>query len=111
MQDRKMTNPTDGINETNKKLRQIYEQICCSTSNYNTLGVVSLTSSASIAFDPNQLHSITWELGSGATFRIEDGTNTVTFTGNNSITFPSVNSNLLQFTAIGGTVRIMYITA
>lgn len=26
-----MTNPTDGINESNKKLRSIYDQLCCLT--------------------------------------------------------------------------------
>lgn len=26
-----MTNPTDGINESNKKLRAIYDQLCCLT--------------------------------------------------------------------------------
>jgi len=32
MQNKKMTNPTDGINESNKKLRSIYDQLCCVTS-------------------------------------------------------------------------------
>jgi hypothetical protein len=32
MQNKKMTNPTDGINESNKKLRSIYDQLCCMTS-------------------------------------------------------------------------------
>jgi len=31
MQNKKMTNPTDGINESNKKLRSIYDQLCCLT--------------------------------------------------------------------------------
>jgi len=32
MQNKKMTNPTDGINESNKKLRSIYDQLCCVTA-------------------------------------------------------------------------------
>jgi hypothetical protein len=111
MQNKKMTNPTDGINETNKKLRSIYEQLCCITASYNTLTATTLNSSESTGFAPGELHSITWEIGSGATLRIEDGTNPyVPFTSNGSITFDTVNSNLVQFQAIGGTVKLLYIT-
>jgi hypothetical protein len=111
MQDRKMTNPTDGINETNKKLRQIYEQVCCLSSSYNKLNVVSLSSSDSLGFGPGELHSITWEIGSGATLRIETDTDPpVSFTNNGSITFSGLNSNLVQFTATGGSVDLLYIT-
>jgi hypothetical protein len=33
MQFKKMTNPTDGINESNKRLGSIYDQLCCVNSN------------------------------------------------------------------------------
>ncbi len=111
MQDRKMTNPTDGINESNKKLRQIYEQLCCVTASYNTFTALNLPSSASLTFGPGELHSITWEINSGATLRIEDGTNPyVAITSSGTITFSGLNANLVQFTAIGGSVDLLYIT-
>lgn len=111
MQDRKMTNPTDGINETNKKLRQIYEQVCCLSSNYNKVGVTSIPSSGTLGFSPGEVHSVTWEIGSGATLRIETDTDPyVSFTNNGTITFSTLNSNTVLFTAIGGTVNFIYIT-
>lgn len=111
MQDRKMTNPTDGINESNKKLRQIYEQLCCIGASYNKLNVINLPTSASLGFSPGELHSITWEINTGATLRIETDTDPpVSFTNNGSITFSGLNSNLVQFTAIGGSVDLLYIT-
>jgi len=34
-----MTNPTDGINESNKKLRAIYDQLCCLTGAVNDIDI------------------------------------------------------------------------
>lgn len=111
MQDRKMTNPTDGINESNKKLRQIYEQLCCATASYNTINVVNVAASGTLTFAVGELHSITWEINSGATLRIETPPDPfVSFSNNGSITFSGLNSNLVQFTAIGGSVDFIYIT-
>lgn len=39
MQNKKMTNPTDGINESNKKLRAIYDQLCCLTGAVNDIDI------------------------------------------------------------------------
>ena len=32
-----MSNPTDGINESNKKLTRIHEQLCCVNSNLESI--------------------------------------------------------------------------
>lgn len=34
-----MTNPTDGINESNKKLRAIYDQLCCLTAEVKEIDI------------------------------------------------------------------------
>jgi len=39
MQFKKMTNPTDGINESNKRLGSIYDQLCCVNSNLVNEGI------------------------------------------------------------------------
>lgn len=39
MQNKKMTNPTDGINESNKKLRAIYDQLCCLTAEVKEIDI------------------------------------------------------------------------
>lgn len=115
MQDRKMTNPTDGINESNKKLRQIYEQMCCISANippanYNFVNLVSLSSGDFFTIGANGAHSITWELGTGASLTIDNGSSAVTFTNSGTITFSTVNLHGIDFTAVGGTVRLMFLT-
>ena len=45
-----MTNPTDGINESNKKLTRIHEQLCCVNSNLGTLNE-GITFAPSTTFD------------------------------------------------------------
>lgn len=144
MQNTKMSNPTDGINESNKKLRSIYEQLCCltdavndvdinvgdielevdgveellqdilnalSTSGgaYNTVESSSLATAASLTFNPGDVHSFTWELGIGATVQIATGTSTNTFESNGNISFSTLNTQTLIITAVGGTVKIIYI--
>jgi hypothetical protein len=37
MQFKKMTNPTDGINESNKRLGSIYDQLCCANATLNDI--------------------------------------------------------------------------
>jgi hypothetical protein len=37
MKNNKMSNPTDGINESNKKLTRIHDQLCCVNSNLETI--------------------------------------------------------------------------
>jgi hypothetical protein len=50
MNNGRMTNPTDGINESNKKLTRIHEQLCCVNSNLGTLNQ-GITFGASTNFD------------------------------------------------------------
>ena len=144
MQNKKMTNPTDGINESNKKLRSIYDQLCCLTSEiknidinvedinvevdgveellqdildaisgssgtYNSMDSSSLTASSSLTFNPGDVHSFAWELGTGATVQIATGTSTNTFESNGNISFSTLNTQTLTITAVGGTVKIIYI--
>jgi hypothetical protein len=45
-----MTNPTDGINESNKRLTRIHEQLCCVNSNLGTL-TEGITFAPSTNFD------------------------------------------------------------
>ena len=63
MQNGRMTNPTDGINESNKKLRAIYEQLCCINSSiapsitYNEMDSVALAAAGTQVFTPGTVHS------------------------------------------------------
>lgn len=139
-----MTNPTDGINESNKKLRSIYDQLCCLTGaikdidinvgdielevdgveellqqildaisasggSYNSTDSSSLTASSTLTFNPGDIHGFAWELGSGATVQINTGTSTNTFSSNGTISFSTTNTQTLTITAVGGTVKILYI--
>jgi hypothetical protein len=117
MQNKKMTNPTDGINESNKKLRAIYEQLCClTTTTYNKLGTASIDGSETFIFGPGEitppLHSFSWELGTGASVQITNAdpfsTSTI-FETNGSVTFSTTNTQTIEINAIGGTVNIIYI--
>jgi hypothetical protein len=110
MQNKKMTNPTDGINESNKKLRAIYEQLCClTTTTYNELDSVSISPSGSFTFTPGELHSVAWELGSGASVQISSGSTTTTFETNGNFSFSTLNTQTITITAVGGTVNLLYI--
>jgi hypothetical protein len=115
MQNKKMTNPTDGINESNKKLRAIYDQLCCITTaispstTYNELDTVALVSGATQVFYPGTVHSFSWELGSGAVIDISNGSNANDFETNGSVTFSTTNTQTIEITAIGGNVKIIYI--
>lgn len=109
-----MTNPTDGINESNKKLRAIYEQLCCLTgilsagSTYNEFSTLSLAAAANTIFTPNSVHSFAWELGSSATVQISNGTTTNTFSSNGTISFSTLNTQTITITAVGGSVKLIY---
>lgn len=105
-----MTNPTDGINESNKKLRAIYEQLCClTTTTYNELDSVTISASGSFTFNPGELHSLAWELGSGASVQISNGSTTTTFETNGNFCFSTLNTQTIVITAVGGTVNLLYI--
>lgn len=115
MQNKKMTNPTDGINESNKKLRAIYEQLCCltttftPTTTYNELDSVAISPSGSFTFTPGELHSVAWELGSGASVQISNGSTTTTFESNGNFSFSTLNTQTIVITAVGGTVKLIYL--
>ena len=111
MQNKKMTNPTDGINESNKKLRAIYEQLCCLTSavegSYNALDSYALADGADITFSPGDIHSFAWELATDATVEIDSGSTVNTFSTNGNITFSTLNSQTITITAVGGAVTLL----
>ena len=143
MQNKKMTNPTDGINESNKKLRSIYDQLCCltaaikdidinvgdielevdqveellqdildaigATATFNEMQSSSIAAAGTLVFTPGNVHSFAWELGTGATIQIANGTSTNTFETNGNLTFSTTNTQTLTITAVGGTVKIIYI--
>lgn len=115
MQNGRMTNPTDGINESNKKLRAIYEQLCCINSSiapsitYNEMDSVSIAAAGTQVFTPGTVHSFAWELGTGATIQIASGTSTNTFESNGNLSFSNTNTQTLTITAVGGTVKLIYI--
>ena len=110
-----MTNPTDGINESNKKLRSIYDQLCCITTaispstTYNEMSSVSIAAGGTQVFTPGTVHSFAWELGTGATVDISNGSNATVFETNGNVTFSTTNTQTIEITAIGGTVNIIYI--
>jgi len=143
MQNKKMTNPTDGINESNKKLRAIYDQLCCLTaaikdidinvedielevddveellqdildvlsgsSTFNEMSSVSIAAAGTQVFTPGTVHSFAWELGTGATIQISNGVTTNTFETNGNLSFSTTNTQTLTITAVGGTVKLIYI--
>lgn len=122
MQNSKMSNPTDGINESNKKLRAIYEQLCCInggvdaisaslgvSSTYNELSSVSIAAAGTQVFTPGTVHSFAWELGIGATIQISNGTTTNTFETNGTVSFSNTNTQTITVTAVGGPVKLIYI--
>jgi hypothetical protein len=138
-----MTNPTDGINESNKKLRAIYDQLCCLTaaikdidinvedielevddveellqdildvlsgsSTFNEMQSSSIAAAGTLVFTPGNVHSFAWELGTGATIQIANGTSTNTFETNGNVTFSTTNTQTITITAVGGTVKIIYL--
>ena len=150
MQNKKMTNPTDGINESNKKLRSIYDQLCCMTSaikeidinvgdielevddveellgdilneltvisglisggsTFNEMQSSSIAAAGTLVFTPGNVHSFAWELGTGATIQIANGTSTNTFETNGNLSFSTTNTQTITITAVGGPVKLIYI--
>lgn len=143
MQNKKMTNPTDGINESNKKLRAIYDQLCCLTgavndidinvgdielevddveellqeiidtlnasATFNEMSSVSLAAAGTQTFVPNSVHSFAWELGVGATIQISNGVTTNSFSSNGNLSFSTLNTQTLTITAVGGSLKLIYI--
>lgn len=143
MQNKKMTNPTDGINESNKKLRSIYDQLCCltaaikdidinvgdieievdqveellqdildaigATATFNEMQSSSIAAAGTLTFNPGDVHSFAWELGTGATIQIANGTSSNIFETNGNLSFSTTNTQTLTLTAVGGTVKIIYI--
>ncbi len=91
MQFKKMTNPTDGINESNKRLGSIYDQLCCVNSNLVSEGIVFAPSTnfdsfgrlrvsepftlfdSSHRYDDNDLWSTLAATGGTAVFNADQG--------------------------------------
>jgi hypothetical protein len=91
MQFKKMTNPTDGINESNKRLGSIYDQLCCVNSNLVNEGIVFAPSTnfdsfgrlrvsepftlfdSSHRYDDNDLWSTATATGGTAVFNANQG--------------------------------------
>lgn len=99
------------FDEANKRLRGIQEQLCCGVGgSYNNLAVEAITSTNSKTFDISTVHSISWNLGSGASITISvDGGTAVSFTKEGAMEFTSLNLNSIMITAVGGTVSLAWI--
>ena len=95
------------FNEANARLRGIQEQLCCN-GNYNTLGIVGLSSGENQVFNISTAHSISWNLGSGASITINNSVTTGTFTKEGSIEFSSLNNQLITISAVGGSVTLIW---
>lgn len=102
------------FDEANKRLRTLNEQICCLTDAvaggpYNTLTPVTIASGDSFMFLISAVHSISWDIASGASLTISTDTGSSTYSSNGSIEFSAVNTQEITFTAVGGEVRLLYI--
>ena len=97
------------FDEANKRLRNIQEQLCCVVGNYNNLNPRTIDSGESYTFDIGTAHSITWELASGASVNINNGSVNANYSSNGSIEFSTLNSQAIIFTAVAGEVRVLSI--
>lgn len=97
------------LNEINKNLRLLNNAFCC-TSKYNSLAVESVTSGNSKTFLIKSVHSLSWNLGSGASITISvDGGSAVSFTKEGSIEFSAYNDQEIVIAAVGGTVSLAWV--
>lgn len=97
------------FNEANARLRGIQEQLCCGSGTYNSLDVVSVTSTANKVFLAGTIHSVAWNLGSGASVEIAvNGGTPVSFTKEGSIEFSTYNTQDIQIEAVGGTISLIW---
>lgn len=96
-------------NETNKRLRAISSQLCCLTNDYNTLGQVALLAAGTKTFAIKSVHSVAWDLDTGASITISiDGGTAVTYRKEGGIEFSSFNENSIVIIAVGGAVSLMW---
>lgn len=98
--------------EANKRLRTLNEQMCCLTDaasgTYNSIVTESLSASSSTTKAIGSVHSIAWDLASGAGVTIDNGVTTATtYYSNGSIEFSTTNAQELTITAVTGTVRLI----
>lgn len=97
------------FNELNRNLRQLNSTICC-TNKYNSLEVEAVTSGNSKTFAALTVHSLSWNLGSGAsiTIAVDSGT-AVSFTKEGSVEFSAYNDQSIVVSAVGGTVSLIWV--
>jgi hypothetical protein len=96
----------DGVEEL---LQDILDALSGGGASYNNMNSSSIAAAGTLIFAPGDVHSFSWELGSGASLQIGNGTSTNTFTSSGSISFSALNAQTLTLTAVGGTVNIIYI--
>lgn len=103
------------FDEANKRLRTLNDQICCLTDavtvgTYNSTSTQSLAAGNSTSYGVNAIHSIAWELESGAGLTIDNGVTTpVTYYSNGNIEFSTKNAQSLTLTAVTGGVKLLSI--
>lgn len=102
------------FDEANKRLRTLNDQICCLTDavaggTYNNLIPRPIPSGNSYTFLAGTVHSIAWELSSGASVTITSGPESADFTNPGSIEFSTLNNQDITFTAVAGGVRVISI--
>lgn len=103
------------FDEANKRLRTLNDQICCLTDavgggTYNSTSTQSLIAGGSTTYGINAIHSISWDLASGAGVTIDNGVTTpVTYYSNGTIEFSTKNAQILTLTAVTGAVRLLSI--
>ena len=96
------------LNELSKNLRLLYGATCCANK-YNSLGVEAVTSGNSKTFLTKTVHSISWNLGSGASITIAvNGGTAVSFTKEGSIEFSAYNDQGIVIAAVGGNVSLAW---
>ena len=94
------------FNEANARLRGIQEQLCCN-GNYNSLDVLTLDITETKVFAANTIHSLAWNLNSGASITVST-LHDATFTKEGSVEFSSTNADVITVTAVGGVVNLIW---
>lgn len=95
-------------NEANRHLREINNMLCCMRG-YDEISVQAVTTGNSKTFATKSAHSISWDLGSGASITIAiDGGSAVSFTKEGAIEFSSLNTQSIVITAVGGNISLIW---
>lgn len=97
------------FNETNFRLRNIQDALCCQSGSYNNLEVLSLSGSSVKVFLPSTVHSVSWNLGTGASVNIQvDSNAAVSFTKEGAIQFSGLNINEISIESVGGITSLIW---